>query len=139
MNQSALKLTRAFALAAGVGFSGAAMAKDAPKGCSYVQSGMASWYGNEMAKYWKDGRPVFNPTASGEKFDPSRISAAHKNLPLGTHIWVRTSDGNTLRTRVNDRGPYAKGRVLDLSKAAAQALGFEKRGEVRVDIFRCPA
>ena len=85
-----------------------------------LQKGMASWYG-----------PGFHgrTTANGEKFDMYELTAAHKTLPFGTRVMVfNPRTGKSVVVRINDRGPYAKGRVIDLSKAAANALGFKARG-----------
>ena len=85
-----------------------------------LQKGMASWYG-----------PGFHgrTTANGEKFDMYELTAAHKTLPFGTRVVVHNPrTGKEVVVRINDRGPYAKGRILDLSKAAASALGLKSRG-----------
>ena len=85
-----------------------------------LQKGVASWYG-----------PGFHgrTTANGEKFDMYELTAAHKTLPFGTRVVVHNPrTGKEVVVRINDRGPYAKGRVIDLSKAAANALGFKSRG-----------
>jgi rare lipoprotein A len=93
---------------------------------SPVEVGTASWYGAAFA-----GRP----TASGEIFDPRRLTAAHKTLPLGSIVRVTNLDnGRSTVVRVNDRGPFARGRVLDCSEAAARSLGFRQRGVARVAI-----
>ncbi len=92
----------------------------------YVEGGLASWYGEELS-----GRP----TASGEPFDPYAMTAAHKNLPLGTRVEVENvENGRSVIVRVNDRGPFVDGRVIDLSLAAAQALGFAAEGTARVRV-----
>lgn len=86
----------------------------------FMQQGIASWYGDDF-----HGKL----TSNGETFDMNGISAAHKTLPLG--IWVKVTNlgnGKELVLRVNDRGPYFKDRVLDLSKAAAKELGFYQVG-----------
>ena len=93
---------------------------------------MASWYGG------KDGFEG-KPTASGEIFDGRKMTAAHRTLPLGTWIDVANlSTGQTARVRVNDRGPFAKGRILDLSRAAAEKLGVIGPGTapVRITVTR---
>lgn len=78
--------------------------------------GLASWYGPRF-----HGRP----TASGEKFDMHQLTAAHPTLPFGTIVRVRSLvNGRTVDVRINDRGPFMKRRVIDLSRAAAQALGL---------------
>lgn len=91
-----------------------------------VQRGMASWYGSDF-----HGKP----TASGEIYDMHQETAAHKELPLHTIIDVKNLDnGRKIRVRVNDRGPYIRGRVLDLSYGAAQKLGMVEKGLARVEI-----
>lgn len=95
----------------------------APDGARHVLSGKASWYGKRF-----HGRK----TACGEPFDMWGFTAAHKTLPF--HTIVRVWDPSTRRSvvvRINDRGPYSKGRVVDLSKAAAQDLGMLERGVIR--------
>ncbi|MBK8664604.1 MAG: septal ring lytic transglycosylase RlpA family protein [Burkholderiales bacterium] len=85
-----------------------------------LQRGVASWYG-----------PGFHGrlTANGEKFDMHELTAAHKTLPFGTRVLVHNPrTGKEVVVRINDRGPFIKGRVIDLSKAAARALGFKSRG-----------
>ena len=91
-----------------------------------VIRGQASWYG-----------PGFHgkKTASGEIFDQSRLTAAHKTLPLGTKAKVTNlENGNTVEVQINDRGPYVGDRVIDLSRAAANALGFVESGLTLVRI-----
>ncbi len=91
-----------------------------------VQRGMASWYGEEF-----HGRP----TASGETYDMYELSAAHRELPLGTMIEVKNLDnGRHVKLRVNDRGPFVRGRVLDLSYGAAKKLGMVEAGLAKVEI-----
>ncbi|MFZ5731468.1 MAG: septal ring lytic transglycosylase RlpA family protein [Pseudomonadota bacterium] len=85
-------------------------------------SGMASYYGNELA-----GRR----TASGARFNPNGMTAAHRTLPFGTKLRV-THGGRSVIVTINDRGPFVRGRVLDLSKGAAQAIGMTGRGVGRV-------
>ena len=96
---------------------------------AFTQTGTASWYGRR-----NQGRT----TASGEPFDASRLTAAHRSLPFGTvlRVWDLTT-GRTVRVRVNDRGPYVRGRILDLSAEAASALGIRKAGvaRVRIEVF----
>lgn len=93
----------------------------------FFQSGTASWYGKKF-----HGRP----TASGEIFDMYKISAAHKTIPLGTYILVvNKMNGKKIKVKVNDRGPFVKGRVLDLSYAAAKKLGYSELGLTEVDIY----
>lgn len=95
-----------------------------------VQEGMASWYGKEF-----DGRP----TASGERFDMNALTAAHRTLPLGTTVRVTNlENGEEVTLRVNDRGPFVKGRILDCSYGAAKELGFAGAGlaKVRVEVLQ---
>ena len=92
-------------------------------GCSHrrgPERGEASWYGKAYR-----GRP----TASGEPFRPSRRTAAHKTLPLGTVVRVkRTDTGQTVRVVINDRGPYVAGRIIDLSRKAARRIDLVDQG-----------
>ena len=82
----------------------------------YDDVGCASWYGEELAG---------QPTANGETFDPAAISAAHKTLPLPSYVEVTALDtGRTILVRVNDRGPMAGDRLIDLSRGAAEQLGL---------------
>ena len=95
---------------------------------AYEESGTASWYGGGDGFAGK-------PTASGEIFDPSQLTAAHRTLPLGT--WLEVEDlGNHRKVivKVNDRGPFIRGRILDLSKAAAERLGMLGTGTAEVRI-----
>ncbi len=88
------------------------------------QLGLASWYGEEFQG---------NPTASGELFDMNGFTAAHPSLPLGSRIKVTNlRNHRSLVLRVNDRGPHVPGRLLDISKAAAQRLGFLGSGTAKV-------
>ena len=88
--------------------------------------GVASWYG--MAFSGK-------PTASGEPFDPQALTAAHRTLPFGTVVEVRSLvNGRTVRVRINDRGPHSHNRVIDLSEAAARELGLRGRGTKLVEM-----
>jgi rare lipoprotein A len=96
-----------------------------------VERGMASWYG-----------PKFNGkrTANGERYDMNAFTAAHPSLPFGTKIGVRnTRTGREVVVRVNDRGPYSKNRILDLSYAAAREVGVVGPGTASVEIYRLPA
>jgi len=98
---------------------------------TYDNTGLASWYGEETAIL---GRP----TANGEVFDPKVATAAHKTLPLPSVVRVTNLDnGKSLVVRVNDRGPFAKGRIIDLSHEGARLLGFVEKGiaKVRVQIL----
>ena len=86
-------------------------------------TGLASWYGPGLAG---------QPTASGDVFDPSAFTAAHKTLPFGTQLTV-TYHGRSAQVTVNDRGPYTGGRDLDLSQGAAEYLGLTRAGVDYVD------
>jgi rare lipoprotein A len=98
--------------------------------CSYEETGMASWYGQETLDQHSG-----QLTAYGEVFDPSRPSAAHKYLPLPSLIKVTNLDTHaSLVVRVNDRGPFVSDRVIDLSAEAAKRLGFFERGTAKVRI-----
>lgn len=92
----------------------------------FVERGVASWYG-----------PGFhgNKTANGERYDMHQLTAAHRTLPLGSIAIVRSmSSGREVTVRINDRGPFAKGRVLDLSLAGAQALGMTGPGTDQIEL-----
>lgn len=90
------------------------------------QTGKASWYGRALA-----GRP----TASGEPFRPYKRTAAHPSLPFGTVVKVtRTDTGDSVRVVINDRGPYAKGRIIDLSRRAARRIDMLDAGVAPVEL-----
>jgi len=92
----------------------------------YVERGVASWYG-----------PGFHgkQTANGERYDMHQLTAAHRTLPLGSIAVVRSaSNGRQVTVRINDRGPFAKGRILDLSLAGAQALGMAGNGTDQIEL-----
>jgi rare lipoprotein A len=89
------------------------LAKPAPR--PEGQTGKASWYGD--AHHGKK-------TASGERYDMTELTAAHRSLPLGTRVRVTNVDNNrSVVVRINDRGPFVRGRIIDLSRAAARELG----------------
>lgn len=91
-----------------------------------TERGLASWYGAEFAGL---------PTASGEIFDPARVSAAHRALPLGTVVDVTNEkNGRSVRVRINDRGPFVAGRIVDLSRAAAEEIDAVLDGVVPVTL-----
>lgn len=95
-------------------------------GSRYVETGIASYYADEF-----HGRP----TASGETYDMYGISAAHKTLPFGTVVRVKNLDnGKSLNVRINDRGPFIRGRIIDLSYGAAKTVGLIVPGTARVRI-----
>jgi rare lipoprotein A len=89
------------------------------------ETGIASYYGPESGKI----------TANGERFRPDGISCAHRTLPFGTKLRVTDiATGRSLICRVNDRGPYIRGRIIDLSRGAARRLGIIQRGVARVKV-----
>lgn len=91
-----------------------------------VETGKASWYG----KAHQGQR-----TASGEAFDMHALTAAHRTLPFGTIVRVTNlKSGKSVQVRINDRGPYRRDRIIDLSYEAAKKLGFISRGTARVEI-----
>lgn len=92
----------------------------------FKQVGRASWYG---------GRFVGRRTASGERFNTHALTAAHKTLPLASYVRVTNmSNHKVVVVKINDRGPYVRGRVIDLSYAAAKVLGLQHVGTARVQI-----
>lgn len=108
-------------------FAGAApAAANDTRSIVQVAIGPASWYG---AKF--QGRP----TASGEPFDMEELTAAHPTLPFGTRIRViNPANGRSVVVRVNDRGPFAGERIIDLSRAAAEEIGLRNKGVGRVKL-----
>lgn len=112
--------------AAPVAAQDAAPAPATSGSATVLASGMASYYGDAHAG---------NRTASGERFDPDGMTAAHRTLPFGTRLRVTDpSTGRSVIVRVNDRGPFHKSRILDLSEAAARELGIVRRGRAQVEI-----
>lgn len=105
-----------------------------PTDCRLLGKGLASWYGHELAG---------NHTANGEKFDPDGVTAAHRTVPFGTILKVTLDSaasggkGNPdgVYVRVNDRGPFKKSRIIDLSWGAAKKLGM--RDTQAVHVYRC--
>lgn len=92
---------------------------------TYDMLGLASWYGNESG----------NRTANGEKFRAKAITGAHTTLPLPSYVEVTAlTTGRTILVRVNDRGPFVRGRILDLSRGAAEELGVRASGPVQVRV-----
>lgn len=109
----------------------AACKKKGPESSGSTQVGIASWYGHPF-----DGRP----TASGEIFDMEKMTAAHRTLPLGTVVGVRNLVNNkTTQVRINDRGPFVKDRIIDLSHAAAQAISMPGIANVKLSVISMPA
>ena len=100
------------------------------KAKNYREVGVASWYGYETRR--KKGGHM---TANGEAFNPDGLNAAHKYLPLPTHVRVTNLENRrSIIVRVNDRGPFVRGRIIDLSAGAARKLGFYKKGTARVRV-----
>ena len=98
----------------------------------FVQTGMASWYG-----------PGFHGkrTANGEIYDQNALTAAHRSLPLGTQVMVTNlENGQAIEVRINDRGPFVEGRIIDLSLAAAKSIGVYAPGTalVRIEVLSAP-
>ncbi len=92
----------------------------------YNETGIASWYGPGF-----DGKK----TANGETYDENALTAAHKTLPLPTMVRVTNlENGRSIEVRLNDRGPYAPGRIIDMSRRGAQLLGFSEQGIARVRV-----
>lgn len=92
----------------------------------YTQRGIASWYG-----------PGFhgNQTANGERYNMHKFTAAHRTLPMGALVEVRSlTSGKRIKVRINDRGPFVRGRIIDLSYKAAKALGMAVKGTDKVEI-----
>ena len=91
------------------------------QGQAVAQTGRASWYS------------LTSKTASGERCNPRAMTAAHRSLPFGTKVKVENlKNGRTVVVRINDRGPYSGGRIIDLTKAAAHKLGFVSAGTAKV-------
>lgn len=91
-----------------------------------MSEGYASWYGKEL-----QGRP----TASGENFDMNKMTAAHRDFPMNSLVLVKNIDnGKKAMVKVNDRGPYVEGRIIDVSYAAARELGFAEKGVAKVQL-----
>jgi rare lipoprotein A len=97
-----------------------------PQASGPVEQGLASFYADSLR-----GRP----TASGAPYDPAALTCAHRSLPFGTRVQVtELARGRSVVVTVNDRGPFVAGRVIDLSRAAAAALGIVERGVVKVRV-----
>jgi rare lipoprotein A len=106
------------------------LARPAIERVAYQQIGTASWYG-----------PGFHgkETASGARFDQNKLTAAHRKLPLGSEVKVTNLDnGRSVTVKITDRGPHKKGRVIDVSKAAAKRLGMVDDGVTKVRIEATP-
>jgi rare lipoprotein A len=93
-----------------------------------IGEGMASFYGAELAG---------NRTATGERFNPSAMTAAHRTLPMGTKLRVTNkANGKSVIVRINDRGPFAKNRIIDVSRGAAEKISMVRSGTARVTLER---
>lgn len=93
---------------------------------TYDETGIASWYGPGFHK---------KATANGETYDENDLTAAHRTLPLPTYVRVTNlENGRAIVLRVNDRGPFAHGRIIDVSRRGAQLLGFERQGTAKVRV-----
>lgn len=102
----------------------------APLTRKYTETGTACWYGPEY-----HGKQ----TASGERFDMNAMTAAHRTLPFNTKVRVTNLDNHASAVvRINDRGPFTPGRIIDVSRRAAQELGFERAGLCRCRIESLP-
>lgn len=124
MRSSASLLAAALVVAA-TGARGAEPAGAISYG-SYQDAGLSSWYGEEL---------LGNRTASGERFDPNAMTAAHRSLPLGSFAEVTSVEtGRSIIVRINDRGPGRKDRIIDLSRGAAQLLGTDRRSIAHVRV-----
>ncbi|HEB79388.1 MAG TPA: septal ring lytic transglycosylase RlpA family protein, partial [Rhodospirillales bacterium] len=89
----------------------------------YMETGIASWYGSKFHK---------KKTANGGIYDMNKLTAAHRTLPMPSFVRVTNlENGRSLVLKVNDRGPYANNRIIDVSRRGAQLLGFEKKGTAR--------
>ena len=96
-----------------------------------VERGIASWYGPKF-----HGRR----TANGERYDMNELTAAHPSLPFGTKVGVRnTRTGREVMVKINDRGPFSKNRIIDLSYAAAREIGVVGPGTAAVELYLVPA
>ena len=122
MTGSRFTLASVALLLGAIGFAaGAAEAKP-------MQRGVASWYG-----------PGFHGrrTASGERFNTNAMTAAHRSLPFGSRVRVTNEQtGRSVVVRINDRGPFTGGRVIDLAQGPAEALGLTRAGVGRVAVYR---
>ncbi|MCF4129381.1 MULTISPECIES: septal ring lytic transglycosylase RlpA family protein [Methylobacterium] len=112
---------RIVALAGGVALAG--FSSLAGVSTAQAQSGKASWYASG------------HRTASGERFNPNGLTAAHRSLPFGTRVRVTNqSNGRSVVVRINDRGPFAHGRIIDLARGAGRAIGMNGVARVAVAV-----
>jgi rare lipoprotein A len=100
--------------------------KDGAQNVGYTETGKASYYADKFQS---------KKTASGERFDQSAYTAAHKKLPFGTRVKVTNiENGKSVIVRINDRGPFVKGRIIDLSRSAFNRIGNTRAGVIKVKI-----
>ena len=124
----ALVTFTACATTAGVGNASTFRNRDVAKSVQFLQAGRASYYANKF----KNRR-----TANGERYNPDALTAAHPKAPFGTLLLVkRKRTGRYVVVRVNDRGPHIRGRILDLSTAAARKLGILSSGVAEVEVYK---
>ena len=108
------------------GCAGPAGYRPPPGTGDYRETGMASFYARKFQS---------RKTASGELLDNGSMTAAHRTLPFGTEVIVRNlQNGKTVRVRVNDRGPFVKGRIIDLTRAAFSRIASLNQGVVKVEV-----
>jgi rare lipoprotein A len=101
-----------------------------PSRPTMIETGLASWYGS---------RHHGKRTASGEVFNQNKFTAAHRTLPLGSRVKLTNlANGKSVEVRINDRGPFSKGRIIDVSRAAARSLGMVEQGITTVHIELVP-
>ncbi len=125
-------VTTALCLAVGLAMllAGCGLSSDPPS--DYTEEGTATWYGKEFKG---------KPTASGEKFDPGKATAAHPRLAFGTVVRVTNlGNGRSVKVRINDNFPGGKGRIIDLSKSAFAEIADTDQGvvKVRLEVLRWP-
>lgn len=121
MTSTTLNARAAALFLAGLMTAAATLSVVSPASSAEPSCGRASWYA------------LTSRTASGERMDPSKLTAAHPRLRFGTRVEViNPRNGKSVVVRINDRGPFVKGRIIDVSKAAASHLGMIKSGVARV-------
>ncbi|MGI9387254.1 MAG: septal ring lytic transglycosylase RlpA family protein [Methyloligellaceae bacterium] len=119
-------MQRRHAILAGAVLTGLVSALPHDDAFASKQCGGASWYAQAGTK-----------TASGELMNPQALTAAHRSLPFGARVRVKNiGNGKFVEVRINDRGPFTRGRIIDVSRAAAAKLGMIRSGTARVCIFR---
>lgn len=122
----ALPLQAAIAVSSGEAAGASTAPVCAAALCGHVEEGRASYYAASLG-----GRP----TATGERYDPNAFTAAHRSLPFGALVEVTNlGTDEALIVRINDRGPFVRGRLIDLSGAAARGIGLDRAGVARVRI-----